>query len=82
MTAYDDLTPDVKTAVYISLLLAMPQADSADGRWLIFEERIALDKQVLADMLLNIDGISYVVDYTRERPLQRPAAQTTEQTAQ
>lgn len=82
VTAYDELTPDVKTAVYISLLLAMPQADSADGRWLIFEERIALDKQVLADMLLNIDGISYVVDYTRERPLQRPAAQTTEQTAQ
>lgn len=73
VTAYDELPADVKTAVYISLMLAMPQPDSSDGRWLIFEERIALDKEVLADMLLNMDGISYVVDYTRERPTQKVA---------
>ena len=70
--AYDDLPQETKTAVYVSLLLALPVADKSDGRWFIFEERIAIDKKVLSEMLLNLDGISYVIDYKRERPEQKP----------
>ena len=64
--SYDELPPNIKTAVYVSILISMPSASSADGKCLIFEEKINVDKQVLADMLLNIDNISYVVDVTRE----------------
>lgn len=65
-TAYVDLPFDVKTAAYVSLLLACPSTDTTDGRWLVFEERIAMDTQALALMLLNISDVSYVVDYSRE----------------
>lgn len=65
-TAYVDLPFDVKTAAYVSLLLACPSTDTTDGRWLVFEERIAMDTQALAQMLLNISDVSYVVDYSRE----------------
>lgn len=73
VVAYDDLSHEIKTAVYVSLLLSVPAAGNSDGRWLIFEERISIDKKVLSDMLLNIDGISYVVDYVRERPEHKAA---------
>lgn len=64
--AYDDLPANVKTAVYVSIILSVPNTDSSDGKWLVFEERINIDRKVLSDMLLNIDNVSYVVDVTRE----------------
>ena len=63
---YDDLPANVKTAVYVSILLSVPNKDSSDGKWLIFEERINIDKKVLSDMLLNVDNVSYVVGVTRD----------------
>ena len=63
---YDDLPQNVKTAVYVSILLSLPGTDSSDGKWLVFEERINIDKKVLSEMLLNIGNISYVVDFTRD----------------
>ncbi len=63
--SYDNLPHDVKTAVYVSLILSVPNTDVSDGRWIVFEERINIDKNVLADMLLNIDNLSYVVDVSK-----------------
>lgn len=63
--SYDNLSQDVKTAVYVSLILSVPNTDVSDGRWIVFEERINIDKNVLADMLLNIDNLSYVVDVSK-----------------
>lgn len=66
-TNYEDLPEELKTALYISIILSVPNTDTSEGRWLIFEERIAIDRKLLSDMLLNIDNVSYVVDYTREQ---------------
>ncbi|MCM1194429.1 MAG: hypothetical protein NC099_00020 [Corallococcus sp.] len=66
VTEYDDLPQDIKTAVYVSLMLSVPNTDDSDGKWIIFEERINIDKKLLADMLMSIDNISYVVSVTKE----------------
>lgn len=63
--AYDDLSEEIKTAVYVSLILAVPNTDVTEGKWLVFEERIAIDKKALSAMLLKLDNISYVVDYEK-----------------
>ncbi len=63
---YENLPEELKTALYISIILSVPNTDTSEGRWLIFEERIAIDRKLLSDMLLNIDNVSYVVDYTRD----------------
>ena len=64
--AYDDLPANIKTAVYVSIVLSVPSTDASEGKWLIFEERINVDRKVLTDMLLNIDNVNYVVDVTRD----------------
>ncbi|MCH5157338.1 MAG: hypothetical protein J1G02_05645 [Clostridiales bacterium] len=64
--AYDDLPQDIKTAVYTSLILSLPNTDVSDSKWLVFEERINIDRKLLSDMLLSIDNVSYVVGYNRE----------------
>ena len=64
--AYDDLPQNIKTAVYTSIILSIPNTDMSDGKWLIFDERINIDKKLLSDMLLSIDDVSYVVGYDRE----------------
>ena len=66
--SYDDLDLDSQTAVYISLVLAVPNTDATAGRWLIFEERINVDKKLLSNMLLKMDNICYVVNYSRHQP--------------
>ncbi len=63
--AYDDLADDIKTAVYVSLVLAVPNTDVTEGKWLVFEERIDIDKKVLSNMLLKMDNISYVINYEK-----------------
>lgn len=65
--AYDNLPDNIKTAVYVATILSVPNTDTSAGRWLIFEERINIDKHILADMLLNVDNVSYVVDYTQTK---------------
>ncbi len=65
--AYDDLPVELKTATYIALLLAVPTADSSEGRWVVFEDKLNIDRKALSEMLLAIDNVSYVVDYTREK---------------
>lgn len=64
--SYDELPDNVRTAVYVALILSVPCTDESNGKWLIFEERINIDKKILADMLLNIDNISYVVNVSKE----------------
>ncbi len=59
--SYDELDPDVKTCAYVALILAVPSTDATDGRWLIFEERINIDKKILANMMFAVDNVSYVV---------------------
>ncbi len=71
---YDELSQEVKTAVYVSLLLSLPNSDESDGRWIVFEERINIDKDVLADMLLNIANLSYVINVKKEKPESKTAA--------
>lgn len=71
---YDELSQEVKTAVYVSLLLSLPNSDESDGRWIVFEERINIDKDVLADMLLNIANLSYVISIKKEKPEAKTAA--------
>lgn len=77
--SYDDLSEELKTAVYVSLVLAVPNTDVTEGKWLVFEERIAIDKKALSAMLLKMDNISYVVDYAR---IQAPKEKTTESNAE
>jgi len=73
--SYDDLDLDTKTAVYVSLILAVPNTDATEGRWLIFEERINIDKKLLSDMLLKMDNISYVIKYSRQQQKSEGVAQ-------
>lgn len=68
--SYEELSDELRTAIYVSLVLAVPNTDVTEGKWLVFEERIAMDKQVLSDMLLKLDNISYVIDYKHERASQ------------
>lgn len=62
VTDYNDLAPELKTAVYVALMLALPSAANTDDKWLIFEERINADKVALSNMLLGADGVSFVVE--------------------
>ena len=64
--AYDDLPQNIKTAVYTSVILSMPNTDVTEGKWLVFDERITIDRSLLSDMLLSVDDVSYVVSYERE----------------
>lgn len=63
---YDELPLETQTALYVGLLLAVPNTDDSDGRWIVFEEHININKKLLADMLLNINNISYVIGVTKE----------------
>lgn len=72
---YDALPQDVRTATYVSLLLSLPHSDESDGRWIVFEERININKDVLADMLLNIANLSYVVNVKKEKGERSVAAE-------
>lgn len=60
--AYDDLQGDLKVCTYVAIILAMPNTDVTEGRWLIFEERINANKTTLANMMFAVDNVSYVVD--------------------
>lgn len=73
VTDYDNLPPELKVAVYVALLLAMPSTDSSEGRWIVFEERINIDKDALAEMLRMTSDVYCVVDFQREQP--RPSAE-------
>ena len=53
---------------------SLPNSDESDGRWIVFEERINIDKDVLADMLLNIANLSYVINVKKEKPESKTAA--------
>ena len=64
---YDNLPSDIKVCTYVAIVLAVPSTDATDGRWLIFEERINIDKKLLAKMMLAVDNVSYVVDVTDEK---------------
>ena len=64
---YDNLPGDLKICTYVAIILAVPSTDATDGRWLIFEERINIDKKQLAKMMLAVDNVSYVVDVTDEK---------------
>ena len=60
--SYDDLPSELKVCTYVAIILAVPSTDATDGRWLIFEERINVDKKTLANMMFAVDNVSYVVD--------------------
>ena len=65
--AYDDLEGSLKVCTYVAILLAVPSTDTTEGRWLIFEERINVDKTTLANMMFAVDNVSYVVDVAEEK---------------
>lgn len=65
-TAYDDLSAELKLATYVSLLLTVTSVNSEDGRWLIFDERLAVDKNFIGEMLLRVDNVRYVNSYVNE----------------
>ena len=64
---YDDLPSELKVCTYVAILLAVPSTDATEGRWLIFEERINVDKKTLANMMLAVDNVSYVVDVAEQK---------------
>ena len=64
---YDDLPGELKVCTYVAILLAVPSTDATEGRWLIFEERINVDKKTLANMMLAVDNVSYVVDVAEQK---------------
>lgn len=59
--SYDELDTELKICTYVAIVLAVPRTDATEGRWLIFEERINIDKKLLANMMLAVDNVSYVV---------------------
>lgn len=61
--SYTDLEPTQKFAVYLSILLALPYSDHSEGRWLIFDDKLPIDKKVMSDMMSNINGISYLTEH-------------------
>lgn len=63
--AYDQLDAELKTAVYLSLYFALSANDESKDRWLVFDERMAVDKQALASVIADMPNVSYVVDYER-----------------
>lgn len=65
--AYDDLPATIKTAVYVSVILSIPNTDASEGKWLIFEENVGLDTKALSAMLNNIGNVSYVTSYRTEK---------------
>ena len=64
---YDELPQNIKTAVYTSVILSVPNTATSEGKWLIFDERINIDRKLLSDMLLSVDNVSYVVGYEKEQ---------------
>lgn len=73
---YDTLTPEDKTAAYVSLLLASP----LDGeRQLVFEERINATRTMLSALSRRVSGVNFVVDY-REEQASRPKTESEGQT--
>ena len=69
---YDTLSPEDKTAVYVSLLLASP----LDGeRQLVFEERINATRTMLSALSRRVSGVNFVVDY-REEQASRPKTES------
>ena len=69
---YDLLTPEDKTAAYVSLLLASP----LDGdRQLVFEERINATRTMLSALSRRVSGVNFVVDY-REEQASRPKTES------
>ena len=62
---YDSLPQDMKIAAYVSLILSMPNTDITNSKWLVFDERVSVDKKLLSDMLQSIDDVSYVVNYDK-----------------
>lgn len=63
--AYDDLSVELKTAAYISVLLAMPGMDGSVGKWVVFEERINVNKKALSHVLKSVADVCYVMRYER-----------------
>lgn len=63
---YDDLTENLKTAVYVSVILSVPNTDVSDGKWLVFDEHLSVDNASLSNMMLNIANVCYVVNYEKE----------------
>lgn len=73
---YDTLSPEDKTAAYVSLLLASP----LDGeRQLVFEERINATRTMLSALSRRVSGVNFVVDY-REEQASRPKTESEGQT--
>ena len=69
---YDTLSPEDKTAAYVSLLLASP----LDGdRQLVFEERINATRTMLSALSRRVSGVNFVVDY-REEQAPRPKTES------
>ena len=64
--SFEELSDEMRAAIYISIVLALPSKDATAGKWLVFEERIAVDKASLSEMLLKFDNISYVIAYERD----------------
>ena len=65
---YDDLPDGLKTSVYVALVLALPNTDSSEGKWIVFEEKINADRESLDSMLNSVADISYVVNFDRDTP--------------
>ncbi|MCM1395803.1 MAG: hypothetical protein NC132_06855, partial [Corallococcus sp.] len=64
--SYDELPDNLKTAVYVSVILSVPNTDVSDGKWLVFDDRLSVDNEALSKMMLNIANVCYVVDYSQE----------------
>lgn len=65
VNTYDGLDAELKAAVYLSLYFALGGRDSSQESWLVFDERVAVDKLALAEIIAENPGVSCVVDYER-----------------
>lgn len=65
--AYDDLSANIKVAVYVSVILSVPNTDASEGKWIFFDEHLAMDTKALSAMLRNIGNVSYVTAYSTEK---------------
>ncbi len=63
---YDNLEKEDKIAVYLGMILAAPNTDVSEGRWLVFEDDDYMDARLLDGMLGKLENVSCVVGYSEE----------------
>ncbi|MEG1528266.1 MAG: hypothetical protein RR248_01525 [Clostridia bacterium] len=68
ITQLTNLTPTQQLLVFLALEIALPTSSNVKGSWLIVDEKIECDKNLLSQALLKINNINFVCGYQYKKP--------------